>query len=406
MGYRILLRDHRGLLGIAFLAMFTSSLGQSFFIGLFQVPISERLGLTAGQFGSVYALVTLVAGFAVLRLGPSIDWVAPRRFALIVLGALLTGIVLLTLSPWWGLGLLGLGLVRFCGQGMMSHLGNTLAGREFTKLRGRALGLTGIGLMLGETALPPLVAVLLIWLGWRELWWLLALVLAVLWLALLLRGPWPPAPGQRPQPGEQRNGPRPFRDWRFWRLLPLLMILPVTMTGLFIYQAQMTADLGSTLAVYALALAGMGLAKLPGALLGGRFVDKLGPVRLARWYLLPFALALMVATGFGGHLGVWALMVGGGLAMGAQESIATSLLVRIWGAEHLGTVRATLSACMVFSTGIAPAVLGVALDLGAHFTLILAGMLAFLIAGWWLAQGVLATQVGSEEEGTRMRSEE
>ncbi|MDW7746345.1 MFS transporter [Halomonas sp.] len=391
MGYRTLLRDHRGLLGIAFLAMFTSSLGQSFFIGLFQAPISTHLGLSAGQFGTAYAAVTLVAGFAVLRLGPSIDWVAPRRFALVVLAALLAGILLLTAAPWWGLGLLGLGLVRFCGQGMMTHLGNTLAGREFVTLRGRALGLVSTGIMLGETALPPLMAALLVWLGWRELWWLLVAFLALFWVPLLLRGPWPKAPGKRPARGQRREGPRPFREARFWQLLPLLMILPVTMTGLFIYQARMTEDLGSSLTVYALALTGMGLAKLPGALLGGRWVDRLGPVRLARLYLLPYALALVVAIIAGGHAGVWALMVGGGLAMGAQESIATSLLVRLWGAEHLGTVRATLSAAMVFSTGIAPALLGIALDLGASFFHVLAGMLAMLVIGWALAQGVLAS---------------
>ncbi len=389
MSYAILLRHHRGLVGIAFLAMFTSSLGQSFFIGLFQAPISEHLGLSAGQFGAAYAAVTLVSGFAVLRLGPSIDWVAPRRFALMVIAALLVGILLLTAAPWWGLGLIGLGLVRFCGQGMMTHLGNTLAGREFTDLRGRALGLAGIGIMLGETVLPALMAALLVWLGWRELWWLFVAFLALLWVPLLLFAPWPSAPGRRPRKGERRDGPRPFREARFWRLLPLLMVLPITMTGLFIYQAQLTADLGSTLGVYALALAGMGIAKLPGALFGGRWVDTLGPIRLARLFLLPYALSLVLAITAGGDLGVWALMVGGGLAIGAQEPIATSILVRIWGVEHLGTVRATLSAAMVFSTGLAPAVLGIALDLGSGFTAILAGMLAFLVLAWWLAQGVL-----------------
>ncbi|MDR5865546.1 MFS transporter [Halomonas koreensis] len=391
MSYRILLRDHRGLLGIAFLAMFSSSLGQSFFIGLFQVPIAERLGLTAGQFGSAYSLVTLAAGFAVLRLGPSLDWVAPRRFALIVLLALFAGVALLTGSSWWPLGVLGLGLVRFCGQGMMSHLGNTLAGREFTALRGRALSLAGMGLMLGETLLPPAVAALLVWLGWRELWWALGAGLAVFWGLSLVAAPWPPAPPARRRRDGQGAGPRPFREARFWRLLPLLMTLPVAMTGLFIYQARLTSAMDSSLAVYALALTGMGLAKLPGALLGGHWVDRLGPVRLARLYLLPFALGLVLALTLGGHLAIWALMVGGGLAMGAQESIATSLLVRLWGVEHLGRVRATLSAAMVFSTGIAPAALGLALDLGAPFALVLWGMLALLVGGWWLAQGVLAS---------------
>ncbi|MCL7940226.1 MFS transporter [Halomonas sp. ATCH28] len=389
MSYRILLKDHRGLISISLLAMFTSTLGQSFFIGLFQAPISDHLGLSAGQFGTAYATVTLVSGFAVLRLGPSIDWIAPRRFALMVIAALLAGILMLTAAPWWGLGLVGLGLMRFCGQGMMTHLGNTLAGREFTTLRGRALGLASLGIMLGETLMPPLMAALLVWLGWKELWWLFVAVLALFWVPLLVRGPWPGAPAKRPTKGQRRGGPRPFRELRFWKLLPLLMILPVTMTGLFIYQAVMTEDLGSSLGVYALALTGMGIAKMPGALLGGRWVDKLGPIRLARLYLLPYALALVLAISVGGDIGIWAVMVGGGLAMGAQEPIATSVLIRIWGAKHLGTVRATLSAAMVFSTGIAPAVLGIAIDVGASFTAILTGMLGLLIIGWWLAQGVL-----------------
>lgn len=384
-----MLRHHRGLLSIAFLAMFSSSFGQSFFIGLFQAPISTRLGLTAGEFGSAYALVTLVAGFAMLRLGPSIDWIPPRRFTLLVLASLTLGVALLTLSPWWLLGLVGLGLVRLCGQGMMTHLGNTLAGREFVAERGRALGLISVGVMLGESALPPLIAMLLVWFGWQELWWLFGLTLAALWLPLLLCGPWPQAPGVRPTAQEGRQGPRPFRETRFWRLLPLLMTMPVSMTGLFIYQARMTEDLGSTLATYALALTGMGLAKLPGALLGGRLVDHIGPILLARLYLLPFALALLLAILVGGDLGVWALMVGGGLAMGTQQPIATSLLVSIWGSEHLGTVRATLSAAMVFSTGIAPALLGFALDAGITFEGVLGAMLALLMAGWWLAQGAL-----------------
>ncbi len=189
--------------------------------------------------------------------------------------------------------------------------------------------------MLGETLLPPVIAALLVWLGWRELWWLFCLLLAGLWMPLLWRGNWPQAPGKRPDRTRRHDGPRPFRERRFWQLLPLLMILPVTMTGLFIYQARMTEDLNSSLAIYALALTGMGIAKLPGALLGGRWVDRLGPARMARLYLLPYVVALLIAILHGGNAGVWALMVGGGLAMGAQESIATSLLVRVWGADHL-----------------------------------------------------------------------
>ncbi|TDW00040.1 putative MFS family arabinose efflux permease [Halomonas alkaliantarctica] len=388
MGYRTLLRDHRSVLSIAFLAMFSSSLGQSYFIGLFQAPLSDHLGLSVGQFGTAYAMVTLMAGFCMLRFGPSIDWINPRRFGAIVLSLLLTGVVLLTLSPWWWLGIVGLGIVRLCGQGMLTHLGNTLAAREFSTMRGRAIGLANLGIPLGEALLPPLVAAALIWSSWQTFWWLLCGVIALPWLWLLLKAPWPDAPGVKPTK-QTPHGPRPFREKRFWLLMPLLMALPITMTGLFIYQAQLTESLDSSLAVYALALTGMGIAKLPGALLGGRWVDKLGPVKLARLYLLPYAFAMVMALTIGGHISIWALMVGGGLAMGAQELIASGLLIKLWGAEHLGRVRSALSAAMVFSTGVAPAVLGLALSAGAPFHALLLGMLLFIIVGWLLAQRVL-----------------
>ncbi|MGM0858086.1 MAG: MFS transporter [Pseudomonadota bacterium] len=388
MGYRTLLRDHRSVLSIAFLAMFSSSLGQSFFVGLFQAPLADHWQLSAGQFGTAYTVVTLAAGFFMLRYGPSIDWIAPRRFAITVLLALLAGVALMTLSPWWWLGVLGLGLVRLCGQGMLTHLGNTLAAREFTTLRGRAMGLASLGIPLGEALLPPLVAATLVWLSWQSFWWLLCALLALPWLWLLNRAPWSTAPGNKPVARDPK-GPRPFREPRFWALLPLLMSLPITMTGLFIYQAQLTDALDSSLGVYALALAGMGVAKLPGALLGGRWIDKIGPVRLARVYLLPYASAMLFATLLGGDASVWALMVGGGLAMGAQELIASGLLIKLWGIEHLGRVRSALSAAMVFSTGIAPAAIGLALSAGIAFPAILATMLAFIVAAWCLAQRVL-----------------
>ncbi|OUR72972.1 MFS transporter, partial [Methylophaga sp. 41_12_T18] len=83
--YLQLLQQHTGLLAIGFLAVFTGNLGQSFFIGLFQVSISDQLGLTAGEFGKVYALITIAGGFLILYLGPKIDWVSPKCYALAVL---------------------------------------------------------------------------------------------------------------------------------------------------------------------------------------------------------------------------------------------------------------------------------------------------------------------------------
>ena len=386
--YWSLIHEHFGLLAVSFIALFTGNLGQSFFIGLFQQDIAQSLGLSAGEFGGVYAVITMLSGFLVMHFGAKLDWIAPRRYALLVLSALLSGVLLLTLSPWLLTAIIGLGLVRLCGQGLMTHFGSTLAGREFTVNRGRALGLVSLGMPFGEILLPPLLAILIGWLSWQQIWWAVALLIAMLWLLLILFAPWPPAPEiARDASGNKIKGPSPLREWRFWQIIPLTMALPVTLTGIFIYQAQMTSDLQATTTVYALGLTAMGIARFPGALMGGRWVDEWGVAMLARLYLVPFALAIIAAVFIGGNAGVLILMIGAGISLGMSSPVVDSLLVILWGREHLGRVRSVKSALMVFSTGLAPAVLGFLIDDGVSFAAILMGMLIFMLLGWLLAQG-------------------
>ena len=376
--YFSLIRNQFGLLAIGFIALFTGNLGQSFFIGLFQSDIANSLNLSAGEFGAVYAALTMISGFLVLHYGQKLDWIAPRRYALLVLTALLTGVILLTTSPWLIPAVIGLGLVRLCGQGLMTHFGSTLAGREFTVNRGRALGLVSLGMPLGEIILAPVIALLI--------WWAVAAIIFLIWIVLLFMAPWPEAPEiKRDSSGNQIKGPNPLLEKRFWLIIPLTMALPVTLTGIFIFQAQMTLDLNATTTTYALGLTAMGVARFPGALLGGRWIDELGVSLLARIYLMPFALAIILAVIVGGNAGVLILMIGAGISLGMSSPVVDSLLVVLWGREHLGRVRSVKSALMVFSTGLAPAVLGFLIDGGVQFEVILLGMLTFMILGWLLA---------------------
>lgn len=388
LSYGGLLKNHFGLIAAAYLAVFTGNLGQSFFIGLFRIDISEYLNISAGEFGSIYAVITMISGFLVMHFGPKIDWIAPRRYVLSVLIVLTIGVLMLTLSPWWGLCIFGLGLQRLCGQGLMTHFGSTLAGREFSTNRGKALGLVTLGMPTGEIILPPIIALMAVSYSWQQVWWSILAVLIGLWVLLILFVDWPPAPRQKHEHKQHKDaGPSPTRDLHFWLLLPLLMVLPITLTGIFIYQAQMTKDLLASPTTYALALTGLGIARFPGALLGGRWIDEYGATTLAKLYLIPFALALLIAATIGGDAGIWILMLGAGTALGMSSPIGDTLLVRLWGRDHLGQVRSLKSAFLVFSTGIAPAFLGFMIDAGVTFQSILLGMLTFLVIAWILAQG-------------------
>jgi DHA1 family purine base/nucleoside efflux pump-like MFS transporter len=387
MSYTDLIRQNAGILAVAFLAVFTGNLGQSFFIGLFQVSISQQLNLTAGEFGNIYAAITITSGFLVMYFGPKIDWVVPKQYALFVLVALISGILLLTLSSWWLIAVLGLGLLRLSGQGLMTHFGLTLTGREFTKTRGKALGLMGLAMPSGEIILPPLIALMLAWLSWQQVWWCVLAALVVLWLYLFIFVDWPEAPQTKQAIKEQPVQTKsPMTELRFWLLIPMLLVLPMTLTGIFLYQAQLTEDLGASATTYALALTMMGFTRFPIALLGGHWVDKLGVELLARTYLLPYAATLLFAAFIGGNIGVWVLMLGAGIAMSISTPVGDSLLVKLWGKERLGRVRSLKSAFLVFSTGVTPALLGFLLDHAIQFQTILIGMFVYLVIAWILAQ--------------------
>ena len=56
-----------------FIFTFFSSFGQSFFLGLFNAPIRNELGITHGQFGSIYATSTICSSLLLIWVGKKID---------------------------------------------------------------------------------------------------------------------------------------------------------------------------------------------------------------------------------------------------------------------------------------------------------------------------------------------
>ena len=56
-----------------FIFTFFSSFGQSFFLGLFNAPIRNELGISHGQFGSIYATATIFSSLLLIWVGKKID---------------------------------------------------------------------------------------------------------------------------------------------------------------------------------------------------------------------------------------------------------------------------------------------------------------------------------------------
>jgi len=153
-----------------FIFTFFSSFGQSFFLGLFNSSIRDTLSITQGQFGSIYATATLLSSFLLIWVGKKIDDINIFKFAFFV--TLLLSFSCFFFSKISSITFLfvAIFLMRFSGQGMMSHTATTTISRYFTKSRGKALSTGWFGLSTAEFILPVLIVYLLTITEWQNIW--------------------------------------------------------------------------------------------------------------------------------------------------------------------------------------------------------------------------------------------
>ena len=76
-----LIKAERRLLLFGFVMTFGSSLGQTYFIGLFGGDIRSDLALSHGEFGAIFSAATLASAILLLRTGSLIDHMDLRRYA-------------------------------------------------------------------------------------------------------------------------------------------------------------------------------------------------------------------------------------------------------------------------------------------------------------------------------------
>ena len=153
-----------------FIFTFFSSFGQSFFLGLFNAPIRNELGITHGQFGNLYATATICSSVLLIWIGKKIDDYKLIHYSFFVIMLLfLSSLFFSFINSVFFLSI-GIFLMRFSGQGLMSHTSSTAITRFFDKSRGKALSTIWFGLSSAEFILPVLVTYLFVIYSWRTVW--------------------------------------------------------------------------------------------------------------------------------------------------------------------------------------------------------------------------------------------
>jgi len=372
----------------ALAAALSSSLGQTFFIGLFGGQLREDFDLSQSAFGALYGGATLTSGLLMFWLGSLADhWSMRRSIALALSGLALGAALIAQAQTVVGL-IVALFLLRLCGQGLAGHLAVVAAAR-YARRRGRAVAMVSYGFILGEAILPSAVAFAMIGMDWREVWLTAAAVSAVVALPILVWLAWPlthPLDLNRVQgrvePGDVRTMTRRklFSQASFLRVLTLVLLPAVVVTAVFLHQGTIAERLGWQLSD--LASGFLLFAALQGvfAFAGGRIVDRFSARVLLRVALLPAGFGLLALAVLDPAYSLWFLFAGVGMTSGLNGVITGAIWVELFGLAQLGLIRGVYSALMVVSSALGPVFLGALFDWQVSFmTMALAYLLYALL---------------------------
>ena len=384
--YLAFLASNARFLAFGLLLACFSSFGQTFYIGLFGGPLREAFGLGHGAFGQVYMIATLASAAAFAFAGRLIDRIRLRIFAGFSVAGLACAAA--ALAGAGGVASLAAALfgLRFFGQGLVTHTAHTATARHFDAGRGKALSIVMLGHPLGEALLPLAAAVALGALGWRGAWWAAAglLVLVVLPATLAL----PPAAatsGRAAGMGPAGAWVRLFGDRRFLFALPAVLAPAFVSTGFAFHIAALAAERSWAVGTVALGYSVYAAMKVGASLLVGLLVDRLGARRLMPGLLVALVLACLLLLVDGAF---WIIFPFLGL-LGASGGITQTILGAVWaelyGVAELGAIKSVYFVLMVFSSALAPAVFGWAIDAGAGFSAIALSCVAVMIG----AKGLL-----------------
>lgn len=115
------------------------------------------------------------------------------------------------------------------------------------------------------------------------------------------------------------------------------------------------------------------------SLLGGVWVDKYTAKKLFRYYLIPAAIGLLPFALMDSIIGALLFLITAGITMGISGTVKTSLIAELYGTEKMGAIRSVFTMFSVISTALGPLVVGLLMDAGISFEVLMAGIFVVML---------------------------
>ena len=356
-----------------FIFTFFSSFGQSFFLGLFNSSIRDTLSITQGQFGSIYASATLLSSFLLIWVGKKIDDINIFKFAFFVTLILsfscfffskVSSIIFLFIAVF---------LMRFSGQGMMSHTATTTVSRYFTKSRGKALSTCWFGLSTAEFILPILIVYLLTVTTWQNIWIsisLLVLIFLPITSFVLIKNlnfesrEEVSKKDLKNQNIKHWKRVEVLKDYRFYVVCLNMLAMPWIATGVFVYQSFITESKDWGTFVIAQSFMVYSILSVLTLLASGFLIDKFTSRKLLIFMNIPLLFSVLVLVFFDTSISAFVFLGLIGISNGLANVLGSSTWAEIYGVKYIGSIKALTTALMVFSTAFGTALFGLLIDKG------------------------------------------
>ncbi len=355
-----------------FIFTFFSSFGQSFFLGLFNAPIRNELGITHGQFGNIYATATIFSSLLLIWVGKKIDEYQIIYYSFFVILLLFFSSLFFSFINSIIFLSIGIFLMRFSGQGLMSHTSTTTISRFFEKSRGKALSTIWFGLSSAEFILPVLITYLFVVYSWRSVWQGIAIIIIIFLPFVVLNT----IKQIKLDSREKDLNPKKnfkikswrrrevIKDYRFYVVSLNMLAMPWIATGVFVYQSFISDSKMWNIYTIPKAFMVYSLASIVTLFFSGFLVDKFTSRKLIPIMNIPLLISMFVLFYYQHEISAFIFLGLVGISNGLANVLGSSTWAEIYGVKFIGSIKALTTAFMVFSTAFGTAVFGLMIDKG------------------------------------------